>query len=75
MRSAILVLVVSLIISVPVLADSHEGVAKEVIALAKAQWAAGIAKDTAKQISFLADDFIEVNPGDPTRIVRRGDHL
>ncbi len=68
MRNVILVLVLSLLIGLPVYADSHDEVANEVIALARAQWAAGIAKDTAKQISFLADDYTEFNPGYPTRL-------
>lgn len=68
MRSAILVLVLSVIVGVPVYADSHEGVAAEVIALARAQWAANIAKDTDKSVSFLADDYTEFNPGYPTRL-------
>ncbi|MGB5399026.1 MAG: nuclear transport factor 2 family protein, partial [Thermoanaerobaculia bacterium] len=68
MRNVIFVLVLSLMIGLPVYADSHDKVADEVIALAKAQWAAGIAKDTAKQISFLADDYTEFNAGYPTRL-------
>ena len=68
MRNGIFVLVLSLMIGLPVYADSHSEVADEVIALAKAQWAAGIAKDTAKQISFLADDYTEFNAGYPTRL-------
>ena len=68
MRNGIFVLVLSLMIGLPVYADHHDDVANEVIALAKAQWAAGIAKDTAKQISFLADDYTEFNAGYPTRL-------
>ena len=68
MRNVILVLVLSLMIGLPVYAGSHGEVADEVIALARAQWAAGIAKDTAKQVSFLADDYTEFNGGYPTRL-------
>ena len=68
MRNVILVLALSLMIGLPVYADSHGKVADEVIALARAQWAAGIAKDTAKQVSFLADDYTEFNGGYPTRL-------
>jgi ketosteroid isomerase-like protein len=55
-------------IGLPVYADHHDDVANEVIALARAQWAAGIAKDTAKQVSYLADDYTEFNGGYPTRL-------
>jgi ketosteroid isomerase-like protein len=68
MRNGIFVLVLSLMIGLPVYADHHDDVANEVIALARAQWAAGIAKDTAKQISYLADDYTEFNGGYPTRL-------
>jgi ketosteroid isomerase-like protein len=68
MRNVIFVLVLSLTIGLPVYADHHDDVANEVIALARAQWAAGIAKDTAKQVSYLADDYTEFNGGYPTRL-------
>jgi ketosteroid isomerase-like protein len=68
MRSVIFLLVLSLMIGLPVYAGSDSAVADEVIALAKAQWAAGIAKDTDKQVSYLADDYTEFNQGYPTRI-------
>jgi len=68
MRNVIFVLVLSLMIGLPVYADNHDDVANAVIDLARAQWAAGIAKDTAKQISFLADDYTEFNAGYPTRL-------
>ncbi len=68
MRNVIFVLVLSLMIGLPVYADHHDDVANEVIALARAQWAAGIAKDTGKQVSFLADDYTEFNGGYPTRL-------
>ena len=68
MRTAALGLIVSLAIGLPAFADSQDSVAKEVIALAKAQWAAGIAQDTDKVISYLADDYTEFNGDYPTRI-------
>jgi len=55
-------------IGLPVYAGRDGAVADEVIALARAQWAAGIAKDTAKQVSYLADDYTEFNGGYPTRL-------
>ena len=48
--------------------DSAQAVADEIIALAKAQWSADIAKDTDKAVSFLADDYTEFNPNAPTRL-------
>ena len=68
MRSVTLVGVCFLMIGVPAFADSHDSVAKEVIALARAQWAADKAKDTDKSVSFLADDYTEFNSDYPTRI-------
>lgn len=68
MRTAALGLIVSLAIGLPAFADNHESVAKEVIALAKAQWAAGIAQDMDKVVSYLADDYTEFNGDYPTRI-------
>ena len=68
MRNVIFVLVLSLMIGLPVYAGSHGEVGDEVIALARAQWAAGIAKDTDKVASFLADDYTEFNAGYPTRL-------
>ena len=68
MRNTTLIIGLSLLIGLPVFADSHGGVADEVIALAKAQWAADIAKDTDKAVSFLADDYTEFNSDYPTRI-------
>jgi ketosteroid isomerase-like protein len=68
MRSTTLVVALSLMIGLPVFADSHGKVADEIIALAKAQWSADIAKDTDKAVSFLADDYTEFNSDYPTRI-------
>ena len=68
MRNVIFVLALLLMIGIPVHADHHEDVAAEVIALAKAQWAAGMEKDTDGQVSYLADDYTEFNAQYPTRI-------
>ena len=68
MRSTTLVVALSLMIGLPVFADSHGEVADEIIALAKAQWSADIAKDTDKAVSFLADDYTEFNSDYPTRL-------
>jgi ketosteroid isomerase-like protein len=55
-------------VGVPVYAESQDSVAQEVIALAKGQWAANIAKDSDKRLSYLADDYTEFNADYPTRI-------
>lgn len=68
MRITILVLALSLMIGLPLYAGSNDAVADEVIALAKAQWAADIAKDFDKRMSYLADDYTEFNRDYPTRI-------
>lgn len=68
MRNVVVVLVLSLIIGLPAYADSHDDVANEVIALARAEWAASIEKDMEKRLSYLADEYTEFNQGYPTRI-------
>ena len=68
MRNLITVVALSLMVVLPVYADSHDEVANEVIALAKAQWAANIARDVDTRSSFLADDYTEFNADYPTRI-------
>lgn len=53
----------------PAFAGEDPRAAAEVIALAKAQWAAEIAgQPAAQQMSGLADDYTEFNPDYPTRI-------
>jgi ketosteroid isomerase-like protein len=53
----------------PVWAADDPKVAAEVMALARAQWAADIAGQPAEQqMASVADDYTEFNPGYPTRI-------
>jgi ketosteroid isomerase-like protein len=60
----------SLLLSSGAFAADNPKVAAEVIALAKAQWASGIAEQsTAHQMSTVADDYTEFNPQFPTLIV------
>lgn len=69
MRRILLLAFVSVIaFGLPLSAASDQQVAEEVIALARSQWAANLAKDTDKSVSFLSDDYTEFNPGYPTRI-------
>jgi ketosteroid isomerase-like protein len=68
MRRTIWIVVFLLAAGVPVFAESHDEIAKEVIALTKAQWAADIAKDTAKSVELLADEYTEFNSQYPTRL-------
>jgi ketosteroid isomerase-like protein len=50
-------------------AEENPRVAAEIIALAKAQWAAEIArKPVSEQLASVADDYSEFNPVYPTRI-------
>jgi len=59
-----------LIVSAPAPAADNPKVAAEVMALARAQWAAEIAgQPTAQQNASLADDYTEFNPDFPTLIV------
>jgi len=54
----------------PALAKDDPKVAAEVIALARAQWAAEIAgKSASDQLVSLADDYTEFNPDYPTLVV------
>ncbi len=74
-RKSVLVLVLSLTIAavcflnLPVVAQTNEKVAKEVIAIAKAQWAAQSSKQPASVwMKNIADEYTEFNPGSPTRL-------
>jgi ketosteroid isomerase-like protein len=59
-----------LMVSSPVAAADNPKVAAEVMALARAQWAAEIAgKPTAQQLDSLADDYTEFNVDYPTLLV------
>ena len=56
-------------LSVPAWAADDPRVAAEIMALARAQWAAEIAgQPVAQQMSSLADDYTEYNGDYPTRI-------
>ena len=68
MRRTVWIVVCLLAVGAPVFADSHDEIAKEVIALTKAQWAADMAKDTAKSVELLADEYTEFNSQYPTRL-------
>lgn len=53
----------------PAIAEDNPKVAAEVMAMARAQWAAEIAgKSVAEQTTSLADDYTEFSPGTPIRI-------
>ena len=70
MRRILLLAVVSVLaFGIPLFAGSDEEVAKEVIAITKAQWAAEIAGKSAGSImEIAADEYTEFNPGAPTRL-------
>jgi ketosteroid isomerase-like protein len=57
------------LIASPAIAGENPAVAAEVMALARAQWAAEIAgKPVSDQTVSLADDYTEFSPGAPIRI-------
>ena len=70
MRRILLLAVVSVLaFGIPLFAGSDEEVAKEVIALTKAQWAAEVAgKSVDSVMEIAADDYTEFNPNAPTRL-------
>ena len=49
-------------------ADSNQAVADEVIAITKAQWAAGRAKNPVESNKTIADDYTELNSDASTRV-------
>jgi len=55
-----------ILFSLPAIAQTNAKVADEVVALAKAQWAAEIAGKTST--NQLADEYTEFSPGVPTRV-------
>lgn len=74
-RKSVMVFVLSFTIAyvcflnVPVVAQTNEQVAKEVIAIAKAQWAAQSDKQSASVwMKNIADEYTEFNPDSPTRL-------
>ena len=57
------------LIASPALAGDNPKVAAEVMAMARAQWAAEIAgKSVSEQTASMADDYTEFSPGTPIRI-------
>ncbi len=55
--------------NLPALAQTNSQIAAEVIAIAKAQWAAEMAKKpTATAMQNVADEYTEFNPDTPTRV-------
>jgi ketosteroid isomerase-like protein len=69
MRRVLLSVLCVAVLSLAVFAEpGHEGVAAEVIAITKAQWAAEMQNDVAAAMKNVADDYTEFNPGYPTRL-------
>lgn len=70
MRRILLLAIVCVVASgLPAFAESHDEIAKEVIALTKAQWAAEVAgKSVDAVMDIAADDYTEFNPNTPTRL-------
>jgi len=74
-RTWVVVLVLSFIVAcvclfnLPAVAQTNDQVAKEVIAITKAQWAAQSAKKPASVwMKTVADEYTEFNPDSPTRL-------
>lgn len=56
------------VMAVPASAADDPRIAAEVMALARAQWAAEAGQPMSVQLSSVADDYTEFNPDYPTRI-------
>ncbi len=69
-RTALMfVLVCFAVTAAPVVAQTDAEVAKEIIALAKAQWAAEIAeKPLSEAMASIAEEYTEFNPDTPVRL-------
>ncbi len=70
MQKQIIILLVLMVLglNLPALAQTNDQVAKEVIAIAKAQWKAQIEKKPVATImQNVADEYTEFNPPSPTR--------
>ncbi len=74
-RKSVMIFVLSFTIAfgcflnLPAVAQTNEQVAKEVIAVAKAQWAAQSGKKPASVwMKNIADEYTEFNPDSPTRL-------
>ena len=70
MRRILLLAVVSVVaFGLPLFAGSNEEVAKEVIAITKAQWAAEVAGEGVDAVmDITADEYTEFNQNAPTRL-------
>lgn len=69
MRMIFTSVIAAAMIAVPATAADNPKVAAEVMALARAQWAAEVAGAPAsEQMAAVADDYTEFNPDYPTRI-------
>ncbi len=64
----ILIWISVFLMSTGIFAQSNDQAAKEVIAAARAQWAAEIAKDYDASNAMLADEYTEFNPQFPYRL-------
>ena len=65
----ILMLLIALGFTLPAIAQNNDQVAKEVIAITKAQWAAQREKKPASvYMKNVAEEYTEFNPGSPTRL-------
>ena len=64
----IVVFALAAILGSPSFAQSNEAVAKEVIALAKAEWAAFDKKNVAEATKNWADEYTQFGPGFSTRV-------
>ena len=74
-RKSVMIFVLSFTIAfgcflnLPAVAQTNEKVAKEVIAIAKAQWAAQSSRQPASVwMKNIADEYTEFNPDSPTRL-------
>lgn len=68
MRRILLVIPMVVIAGLAMAQQAGKGVADEVIAVTKAQWAAGMKKNTAEANKNLAEDYTEFNGDYATRI-------
>ncbi len=66
--SVSMIALVAVLSSAAVAQAAAEDVAKEVIALAKAQWASEMAKNVSGAMKYIADDYTEFNSDYPTRV-------
>ena len=63
------ILAIVALATTPAMAADNPKIADDVMALARAQWAAEIAgKPVAQQIATVADDYTEINPSVPIRL-------